>query len=500
MKILSFILVILISITAFACNNSPEGGGDTEVLNGGAGENGSAESGENGGEAEELPYDSDGLDGLDFGGRVFNIHAYGHEICMLEFYGEEETGETINDSVFRRNLDVEERLNVQLNIDFSETGSSTVGERAQRNVNAGDHVYDVYFGHIMRMGQTVLHNVFMDVYELGHIDFDKPWWPEMAVRNLSYKDHAYLMVGEVNLSYLFAAYGVFFSKDTAVDAGLMPSDLYQTVMEGKWTIDRQIELARDFALDIDGDGELTAADRFGLTTTTGFAASAYMWGFGQTIAKIDNEGIPYLNLPNPLLNDTVEKIHELYFNTYGVRSVAFDNPGWTIADPLRNNGTFMLNHYLYTAIRLRDLEEDFGILPYPKLNETQDKYYSVSDGFHTAFAVPITTPSEDFNFTGAVIESLNAETYKTVVPAYYDIALQVKGARDDESQLVMDMIRDGRLVDFGGVYDGWTGFAFTVADLMQRRSADFTSYYEARETVARTYFDTVLETFERIAR
>ena len=484
------ILFIFISVFIFACADEPSNS-DNIIAD--------AENQVSDSVLEEPAYDDDGLDGVDFAGRTFSIYAYGHEICMLEFYGEEETGETINDAVFRRNLDVEDRINVELKIDFSETGSTSVGERAQRNVNAGDHVYDVYFGHIMRMGQTVLNNVFMDVYQLGYIDFDKPWWPEMAVRNLSYKNHAYLMVGEVNLSYLFAAYGVFFNKDTANDAGVAPSELYQLVMDGKWTIDKQTELARDFARDLDGDGEMSADDQFGLTTTTGFAASAYMWGFGQTIARIGDDGVPYLNLPNPLLNDTVAKIHELYFNTYGVRSVPFDNPGWTVADPLRNGGTFMLNHYLYTAIRLRDLETDFGILPYPKISESQDRYYSVSDGFHTAFAVPVTTQPEDFNFVGAVLESLNAETYKTVVPAYYDIALQVKGARDDESQLVMDLIRDGRLVDFGGVYDGWTGFAFTVADLMQRRSADFASYYESREAVARAYFDTVLETFERIA-
>ena len=320
----------------------------------------------------------------------------------------------------------------------------------------------------------------------------------MAVENLSYRGRAILMVGEVNLSFLLGAYGVFFNTQIAYDGGLPPAELYRMVLDGEWTIDRKTELARDFAISLTGGGVLGDDDQFGLTTNTGFAASAYMWGFGQTLVHRDADGVPFLNLPNPLLNDIVQRIYDLYFHTAGVRSVPFDNHDWRHAYPLRNGTTFMINHYLNTALRLRDLETDFGILPYPKLNAAQERYFSVSDGFHTALAVPMTTSPDDFGFVGAVIESLNAETYRRVVPAYYDVALQLQGARDDYSRLVMDMIRDGRLVDFGGVYDGWTGFAFAISDLMQQRSPNFASLYERREAAARRHFENVLEAFERL--
>ena len=159
----------------------------------------------------------------------------------------------------------------------------------------------------------------------------------------------------------------------------------------------------------------------------------------------------------------------------------------------------MLNQYLHTAIRLRDLDMDFGLLPYPKFDENQRGYYNVPNGFHNAFAVPITTVPEDYGFVGAVIESLNAETYKTVVPAYYDIALKVKGLRDEASVEIMDILRKSRIVDFGVVYDGWTGFAFTLQDLMQQKSSDFASFYERREQGAREYFEKIIDCFELLA-
>jgi len=409
------------------------------------------------GDADDIDADYiyDGLSGLDFGGRAFNIHAFGAEVTRIEFEAEELTGAVISDAIYHRNRAVEERLNVELNITFSGAGSAEVGAAAERNVRAGDHVNHVYYGHVMRMGQTALNNVFMDIYSLGHIDFSRPWWPQMAVENLTIGGRAILMVGEANLSFLLAAYGVFFNTQIAENGGLPPSELYRMVLDGEWTIERKTEIARNFAVDLTGGGgALTPDDQFGLMTTTGFAASAYMWGFGQMLVHFDREGMPELNLPNPVLHEIVQRIYDLYFHTHGVWSVPFDNSAWRYAEPLRNGNTFMINHYLHTALRLRDLETDFGILPYPKLHEHQERYFSVADGFHTAFAVPLTTPHEDFAFVGAVIESLNAETYRIVVPAYYDTALQLQGARDVESQFVMDMIRDGRLVDFGCVYDG----------------------------------------------
>jgi hypothetical protein len=147
---------------------------------------------------------------------------------------------------------------------------------------------------------------------------------------------------------------------------------------------------------------------------------------------------------------------------------------------------------------LRSMETDFGILPLPKLSEGQSQYYSISDGFHTSLAVPVTLPREDFGFVGAVIESLNAETYKTVVPAYYDVALKIQGTRDEESKLVLDMIRDGRLVDFDLMYDGWAGFGFALSELMQQRSRNFSSYFEAREGRAQASLERVIHEFERL--
>ena len=44
---------------------------------------------------------------------------------------------------------------------------------------------------------------------------------------------------------------------------------------------------------------------------------------------------------------------------------------------------------------------------------------------------------------------LNAESYKTVIPAYYEVALKGKYSRDAESAEMLDLIFESRVIDIG---------------------------------------------------
>ena len=76
------------------------------------------------------------------------------------------------------------------------------------------------------------------------------------------------------------------------------------------------------------------------------------------------------------------------------------------------------------------MEADFGIIPYPKLDEAQKQYVSRVE-YYFPTIVPIN--SDSLGITGVMLEALQSESAKTVRPAYYDIALKTKYTRDDES-------------------------------------------------------------------
>jgi len=141
-----------------------------------------------------------------------------------------------------------------------------------------------------------------------------------------------------------------------------------------------------------------------------------------------------------------------------------------------------------------DLDDDMGFLPYPKWDEAQEEYYTMVDGSHQALAVPTTATKMDM--IGAVTEVLNAESWKLVTPAYYDVALKVKATRDMESVAMLDLIVNSRIFDFGYVYDGWEGPCFLLENLVRAKNTNFESEYAKKEKTINKRYETVIDFFE----
>jgi len=91
---------------------------------------------------------------------------------------------------------------------------------------------------------------------------------------------------------------------------------------------------------------------------------------------------------------------------------------------------------------------------------------------------------------------LCAESYKILVPAYYDVALKVKSTRDEQSIAMLDRIVDSRVFDFGFVYHANKGAAFLIQDLVNTNNSNFESTYAKKEKAITKHYNNVIEFFE----
>ena len=90
------------------------------------------------------------------------------------------------------------------------------------------------------------------------------------------------------------------------------------------------------------------------------------------------------------------------------------------------------------------------MVPYPKYDEAQDGYPVKTSGGTSIFAAPITSSGSEK--VGAVLEAMSYEGYKTVTPAYYEIALKIKYSSDDETSRMLDLIKDSANADIGEMF------------------------------------------------
>ena len=89
-------------------------------------------------------------------------------------------------------------------------------------------------------------------------------------------------------------------------------------------------------------------------------------------------------------------------------------------------------------------------MPPPKYDSAQNRYYTLLNMNHSMFSIPYDTPS--FEVSGAVLEYLAMESYRTVTPALFEDTFKTQYANAPEDAEMFEVIRASITWDFGRVY------------------------------------------------
>jgi len=364
-----------------------------------------------------------------------------------EFYVEEETGDTIDDAVYRRNILVEEKLNVDIN-PVVKMGYNPhypdFYEAVTNSILAGDNAYQLVGGYTYRFASGTLDGNFLDWYEIPYVELEREWWSGGFTEAASIGNHAYIATGDLSPSYLQFTFAIFYNKNLAKDFGI--ENIYDTVRSGEWTLDKMNELGSLAVADMNGDGTMDHNDRFGFMTDQSTRVDGFLYAFEVPLSERDSDGIPYIVGVTDKYQKVLESINELLWESgIGYMDKKFDDHTM-FADGL----CLFTPNRLYDASTLREMEDDFGIIPYPKWDEEQRDYHTYYSDNCTGFAVPVTV--SDTEFVGIVTELMAAKSYELIRPAVYDVALKTKYSRDDDSAEMIDMILDTMIFDFTNIY------------------------------------------------
>ncbi|MCL2516966.1 MAG: hypothetical protein FWF15_00250 [Oscillospiraceae bacterium] len=429
---------------------------------------------------------SDEVPAMNFNGAEFRIVTQTHESGNI--IQEEATGDTIKDVIYERTVAVEDRFNIKFVL-IPDTYWEN-NNYVTKVVMANEDAFDFFYGQGVSTSEVVLKKLMLSWEYIPYVDFSKPWWSSSTVDDLSVLGKTYLAIGDFSLSSQTTTYCMYYNKMHA-ERYMLP-DMYDVVKKGQWTADKLLELTKDIYEDLNGDGVKDSEDFFGYSGSPLSPINAFLQSFDNPIMKKDETGIPQVVLKTPKMTDLIEKLKYLHF----------ENPGsWCDKNDDYSKGNsgsvlFVGSRCIFITGGLnygfRALEEDYGIIPYPKWDEIQDRYKTMSDGGMSLFAIPIT--ASNLEMIGAVTEVLNAESWKYLMPAYYDIALKVKSVRDEQSIEMIELIMDGRVYDFGYTFDNWQGMGFVVEWLL-RSEQSFETWYAANETKALTHYTKMVNVF-----
>ena len=386
---------------------------------------------------------SDDLGKYDFGGRSFSIYTRTTPLFYPYLDRQEATGDTIDDAVYNRNRKLEERFNFIFDEQYYDY--TVEGNDAPRKLLlAGDDTYQLYVGRCVHMFNYASEGYFYKIDDLTAINTEKPYWNSQLYDNLSIGNAHYFAVGDFNISAFDFTHVLLFNKKMIDDLNL--GDIYSTVLDGKWTFDRFGEMSRAAVSDVNGDSVMDENDQYGYTSLGKQVLPGFWIAGGALSMKKDDGQLVYTAPTDQKFIDVCQKVFEITWNDNIWHRVPITVDREEEMQMFCDGKALFTDSSCFQISLTRDAATDFGIIPYPKYDETQDKYYSRIEGCEV-FGVPLT--NTDPEMTSVILEAMACESRKIVIPAYYEVALKVKFTRDEESSKMLDIAFENRVFDYG---------------------------------------------------
>ena len=345
----------------------------------------------------------------DYGGYDFRIGCCDYQHFIDQ---EEITGDRLGDAIYERNREVEGLYDIAISA-YKIGSYQEVINAVKNSVRAGDDFADLVYTPIIPLLQSAYaeEELYINLRSLDALDLDAYWWDAALTDEVTIRDYCPILTGDAVITDELGLCTIMFNS-TLFKTIYPGESLYELAIEGDWTFDRLQRYAEGASLDLDGDGRYTKEDQFGFYYNGG-DVSNFVFAFGyRTLIPGDAE-LPVINTGEELY-DYYEKTVKFLKNTEA--SFQQESLPKSYEEAFLNfkadKTLFLTTNLTNTYNHFRDMESDYGVMPYPKFDDNQEDYHTVVTGWAAALAIPGT--ASDPERTGDILTAM----------AYYGDELQ----------------------------------------------------------------------------
>jgi len=473
-KILSFIIVLAMLLSALVACTGDKGGDETTttLTNTDVTTPSDSQTTTNAVHKDTL-FDVNAFK-ASYNGETVNILCWDSEHPEFEVKKSELAGgEPVLDAIYARNASLEDTLGVKLSFTEHTDGASLSGEvlkYVEMQADGGTPfdimaMYSRSSALLSQKGHLLPVNYYPD-----YINLNNSWYPEALVSEINIKGNTYYVSGDISTNLLYMTYGFIFNKDVLSsnsEIGYTEDSLYKLVEEDKWTLEEMYKLIRSYWLDYDENGIKSTDDGFGLRS--------YNYHFD---AFYTGSGLQYLTVNNSASN--ADKLITL--STDYTSSKAIDLAD-TLGDILASNNAcndsdsgwnFTKDRDLSIVTRVRDIQKihdsenndmRYGVLPIPKYDLAQSDYKCVAGNPLTLWGISADTVDYDREVIAAgVIEYLGYLAQKETTEAIFESLFKGRYSEFPEDAASFDIIRRTTSFDIGRFFTEVISNDFGIAD------------------------------------
>ncbi len=389
--------------------------------------------------------DSESIEAIDYGGESIDFYLWE----MGTLHDIENVSSPIPNATYLRNATVETKYNVNFTYKVEPGHGDNYNKWQSTLTNvltSGDRSFDIIGGYQYYLAIEGVSGYYSDL--AGNIDFSNDWWPNDYTEAAMMNNRVFVCMGNIDTSFYDNNFAIFYNKDIAADLQL--DNLPDLVRDGKWTLDKLIELSKLGKKDIGGDGVMDVdKDQFGYITSSNLGIDAFFNSCDVKVATRDDLGVPTL-----LIDDTAHYVDVQQKVAGFVRDpnyVAFglDSVNGKTAQMFANGQGLFLCDRVGATHTIREFA-DYSVLPVPKWNEEQDNYITYTAVHNsTAYLVPL---QSDVEMCSTILDALSYYGWKDLKPVYYDRVVKSIYATDEDWGPMMDIVFENVEIEFTQFY------------------------------------------------
>lgn len=432
---------------------------------------------------------------IDLGGGDFTI-LNAQEI--RELYNildvEEPTGDLLDDAVWKRNNLLEEKYNMNV----VEVHEGSPNDHLREVVLAGEDLYNASYILTNTLGSMILDGMFHDLKDGTGFQLDQPWWDHAIIDGAEIGDDQslYFLSSNMCLYPFEGTWCMYFNKKMCSDLQL--DTPYQLVKDGVWTLDRLYEYT-SVGANLNGETDWSwnqeANSVYGFSSMTDFILQMYT-SCEEKVIDIEN-GTPVLNAGTNRFDTVTDKLVKV-FGEKGVSHFCDNNrsTGNHYENIFADERAFFIGAEIKGGDgggRFADMTSDYGIVPMPKFDESQEEYISPVALWAYFLTVPIT--HSDLDVSSKILDAMSYVSYRDIVPVYYDIVLQVKNIRDAETSDMLDIISSTRTYLTAYAFGWGANLRSDINNMLRNGENTVATIVAKHESAIEKEFASALETY-----
>ena len=418
------------------------------------------------------------------------------QVAYNDFDFAEDATTVLDDAQYQRKLKVEEQFDITIEqqTELNKAGTATPGFSKFRTAyTSNEALYDLANMGGYCVTKCMASNYLYDLNSTTNIKTAKSWWDQNANRDLAFNGKLFFTTGELSGARSENTFVIFYNKNLGSTKKLEAP--YQLVRDGKWTLDTFSQMCLAVSEDLNGDDVKDERDRYGLycwdDAMIGILAAA-----GVKCTTIDTDGVMEMSLYNEASEEAFNKFTKIVFNKdFCLSYQRYSGKMNVTANWCSDYALFWATSNINTQM-MREMESDFSILPYPKLNEAQSRYYTTVAPYNSQF-ICMFTLQEDEGRTSAIAEALAYYGQKIVTPALYDKTVKGGQIRDEDTADMLDIIYSNYIYDIG-YYFNIASLNTSILNLLRQYDTGFASMWAKNERAANAQLSQYNKAMEEI--